>query len=176
MTWRAILSAPKRPDDPRFTRKGAPCIVADAGSHESSHARAMRAPRPYDSPSGLERCGERFVVVLADMRRGRVEQAPRVSGTRREQVDDVDRAEAPPRGEADAFPDRRIVVGLVGRRGVQTDEDAARCTIAPAAPEPVPVSSAGAEGRAGVEIESKPASARRHASKPPRSASRASRR
>ena len=135
----------------------------DALPHEGADPGAVTTPGPDDAASAPEGRSQHRVVPGADGVR-RFEQRPGVGQSLacvREEVDHLDRTEAPAPREADALADRGIVSRLVGGRRIQADEDAATLAGAPGPPESISIRPAGAEGRSRIGARARPG-CRRH--------------
>jgi hypothetical protein len=125
--------------------------LAEAGQPEVMDARQERphlrgavaqlsvVPPRRDHQGGVGDRGADGVVVAGADRIARAVEARRLGGAEGEQVDHRQAGEAKPAGEAEGAADRRVVVRLVGGRGVQHDEDEVLARVARAAGQQVAV-------------------------------------
>lgn len=94
----------------------------------------MHAPGRHDSMRKPNRAANRLIVVGAD-RVAHSAEAPRVGGSKREQICDDQSAKSPIAGESYATSDRRIIVDRIRGRRIQANEANGRLFAVPNASE-----------------------------------------
>ena len=114
-----------------------------AGEPRENRTRAIEqasviAPRAYDQRCSAGDAVDHRVVVWANWIHNGA-QHMRFDAAIGEQIDQHERIEAPPLRVADAAPRRRIVVGRIRCRRVQTNEDTDGRRCAPMAPQQIAV-------------------------------------